>query len=251
MKYSESEASASISDHYVIKFFKRNERRLLIVAALLFLIAIPFLIHHFNTKAFELDDTRYRQKAVQGDTTVYQARSHTAIKVRNAASGKEISIGQDGYRISQKPSSGSTEGSVYQVTYPNGNTREAAIVYGHLVDLDSQGEPIWVTISASSTGESTGQSARSAYTPTQLVKAAYPQFHEKAGNPVVFVPLLLLAIFGWCTFRYRQFQDILFQLQGNRLWIRDPEPTEFYYAMSRISGLAILTVALFAAMFHL
>lgn len=253
VKYSDSGTSSSAFGAVSRNFLQRHKRRIAIILSILGLVALVVVIHHFNSKGFDLDGSRYTSQSVQGDTAFYQARFKPPIEVRRDSSGREIRIKDQTYRITEGTYSGSEEGVdlVYTVAYPNGSSRQAAVWNGFLVNLDGRGEPIIMTVSASSTDKPSDANGRSAYTAAQLVAAAYPQFHEKPGNPAIFVALLLLAAFGGCLSRYRRFQDFLFKLRGSGLWVRDPEPSEFYYAMSRFGGMAILVGALFASLFQL
>jgi len=58
---------------------------------------------------------------------------------------------------------------------------------------------------------------------------------------------LALLIFGRCGYRYRKLQDILFSL-SYRLWVNDPEPSDFYYFMCNAGGLIVMIASVFVAL---
>ncbi|MDO3412216.1 hypothetical protein QWJ34_20805 [Saccharibacillus sp. CPCC 101409] len=253
MKFSdsfESSSSSSASASGLLEFVKRNKRRLLWVLAVLALIAIPLLIRHFNTEVFYLDNARYKQVSVQGDAITYDSALASAVTVQGGSDGKEVSVEGDTYRISRKEGGGSSE-FLYTIAYPDGQTFSAESSGDTVWNVDENGEPQWITISAQSGGKTIDGTYGRYYPPSRIVSAAYPQFHEKAGNPVGFVLFLLLAAFGWCCFYYRGLQNFLFQLSAYRIWVKDPEPNDFYYAMSRVTGIAIVAVSVFAALMQL
>jgi hypothetical protein len=81
------------------------------------------------------------------------------------------------------------------------------------------------------------------YTPAMLVTAAYPEYHHTPGTPVLLFIALAGLIYGWCSFYYPKFQKFQFRW----IWLKDPEPSEFYYVMCKIGGMACMIVAIWAA----
>nr|WP_154896154.1 hypothetical protein [Paenibacillus xylanexedens] len=78
------------------------------------------------------------------------------------------------------------------------------------------------------------------FSPDTIVTAAYPIYHHTQGEPVYLFLALAGLIFGWCSFYYRRFQDILFLISLRWIWVNDPEPSDFYYLMTSIGGIVVM-----------
>src|SRR5690606_28784439 len=84
---------------------------------------------------------------------------------------------------------------------------------------------------------------KESYHPTDLVVAAYPQYQQQRGMPVLYYLSIVLFIFGWCSFRYEKFQNVMFWVSLKWIWTENPEPSEFFYFMSKIGGILTMLLA--------
>lgn len=133
-------------------------------------------------------------------------------------------LGQDEYKHKLQRAEG-------QIAYYGSKT-------GPLVRVQSDGLKRLVTIEGRnySIGEKT-------YPPATLVAAAYSDYHSTRGQPAFLLLSLAAMLLGWCQFKYEKFQTFLFHLSFYRLWIRDSEPTDFYYTMTKAGGILMMIIA--------
>jgi len=78
------------------------------------------------------------------------------------------------------------------------------------------------------------------YSPGALLRAAFPEYHSKQGQPGFLLLSVIFLALGWCTFRYEAFQNFLFQISPTRLYVVDWEPNDFYFFMCKVSGVVLM-----------
>lgn len=83
------------------------------------------------------------------------------------------------------------------------------------------------------------------YSPSIIVRAAFPEYHTKQGSLLLYYGSFLLMLFGRCLFRYEKLQNIVFHLSLHGIWVRDAEPSDFYYFSCKLSGVAIIGMGIY------
>ncbi|MBO7748885.1 hypothetical protein I8J29_32405 [Paenibacillus sp. MWE-103] len=216
----------------------RNPSVLFFAALAAVTLAVALLSHsYFTDRAFYLNQDRYTLQRLQGDLATYRGGSAGPVGVRVSGGGKRtVRIGADDYVIAK--TSAPPLPAAYTVAYPNGHRYAVEDNNGMLLSYDAKGELV-VDIAAYSGGVRIDEPIET-YLPASLVAAAYPDYHRAQGRPGFLFLALAFMIFGWCCFRYERFQTRLFYLSPRQLLYDNPEPSDFYYFMSKAGGIAVM-----------
>lgn len=200
---------------------------------------IAFGVRYFSQKEFYFDGHKYR--AAGGEQQVIHYASDTGRPFSVQIKGSDRTVVLDGLNYVVSMEDRPYEVS-YLVKYPNEQTYRI-IDQGVLIAFDEHGQwlPAGIAIHANQ-GKLTVEGGQK-HDPTELVVAAYPQYHQTRGIPALYVVSWLLFVFGWCSFRYESFQSVLFWASLRWIWTENPEPSEFYFFMSKIGGILIMLAA--------
>lgn len=110
---------------------------------------------------------------------------------------------------------------------------------GRLVSYDENGD-IVAPVNVYMNGKRVLETEEDLYHPVSVVRAAYSTYHEKQGSRVIYILSILLFAYGWCGFRYEAFQNFMFKISPERLYVREAEPSDFYFLMCKVGGIAIM-----------
>lgn len=199
---------------------------------------------YFTDRVFYLYEDTYKFAGEQDRLVTYHSSTAGPVQVRNDDElHRTLIIGGQSYAIADKSVPLSTE---FRVTYPNGHVYSVEDNNGMLLSYDDKGNNL-MAIQMYANGERIKQEGEEDFPPSALVRAAYPDFHIKRGIPGFLFLALGLLIFGWCSFRYQAFQELMFRLSPQRLMYEDPEPSDFYYFMSKVGGIAVMVGSIFVA----
>ncbi|MEK8127194.1 hypothetical protein WMW72_04630 [Paenibacillus filicis] len=215
---------------------KRNRASLILIrlGVVISIVVIAILAKsHFSQSVFDMNDHTYRQAEIQEGQVNYRSAAAPPIYVQIHDPNRDVIINEQRYSVYRDTSTGRE--TTFLVTYPDKQTYKVYEQSGSFLSYDeNQG---WVSELAM---YSNNQRFRSLgdldYFPSSLVIAAYPEYHDHPGNPVLFVLAFLLLIYGWCGYRYLKFQNFLFLISLRWVWVNDPEPSDFYYLMCKITG---------------
>lgn len=211
---------------------------------ILTVIAGSFFYTYFNESVFYLNQHKYKQADAQGDVIRYSSPSSPSVEVHRDAGDRKVTIDHETYWIRKQESGFQIE---YEVRYPNGRIFKVTDQDHRLMSFDENGD--WFApVSFYVNGEKVLGEGEELYHPIELVKAAYPEYHTKQGEPVFMVFAVLFLIYGWCGYRYVKFQNFLFKISLYRIWVKDAEePSDFYYFMCKVGGIIamILSAVLF------
>ncbi|WP_379321875.1 hypothetical protein [Paenibacillus puldeungensis] len=180
---------------------------------------------------------------LQSGQVLYQAKNGPSIKVRKDGELRIVTIQANEYFIKNV---GGESLNNYEVNYPNGHQYKVEDNSGFLLSFDQKGELVteYGTLYVNGKPIIPG-GAETPYSPSQLVTAAYPEYHTKQGSLFLLYLSFFFMILGWCSFRYRKFQDFQFLLSFHWLWVNDPEPSDFYYFMSKVGGVILMGAGVF------
>ncbi|WP_296979036.1 hypothetical protein [Thermobacillus sp. ZCTH02-B1] len=211
------------------------------VYAVCAVLAVWFGVYYFSVKVFELEFRTYRAAEKTGQYIRYASDAGPPVTVRVDRSDRVVTIEGQDYRIREEQ----TPGMGYRVLYPDGSTYKVEEQGSMLLAYDENGE---LLVGGGMVLDANGQWIPSEeeeprYHPTGLVRAAYPKYHETRGYPWLYVAAVLLFAFGWANFRYEKFQRAMFWLSLEWLWVENPEPSEFYFIMTRIFGIVSMALA--------
>lgn len=214
----------------------------IVVSTLVATLSWPY----FTKRVFFVDDATYALNSAQGQTFTYRSSKDGAppIEVRiEDQDRRSVRIGGDSFDITDLHQPYVAK---YEIAYPNARHFTVEDQSGNLIPYDEKGE-IYFPLSMYVNGKRQLEEGDETYAPSALIAAAYPQYHEKRGLPFVLFVSLALFIYGWCGYRYRKFQDFHFWISLRWIWVEDPEPSDFYYFMSKIGGIATMVIAFFLA----
>ncbi|WP_256759877.1 hypothetical protein [Cohnella sp. WQ 127256] len=224
-----------------LKLSNRNFILKMIVLLVVVTVTSMWAYNYFSTKVFYLDDKKYSEKSAQSTLiTKYTAWFGKPIRINNSRDVKELQIDEDTYLLKELGSTGDKE--TYLVTYPSGNvyTVEDVNHSGFLLAYDKNGEVV-LGFQAYSNNERILSPGEEYYHPSSLVTAAYDKYHERQGNVFLFILSILFFAYCWCVFRKEAFQRFLFKL-SYRLWVVDPEPSDFYFFMTKAGAVGGMVV---------
>ncbi|NUU59153.1 hypothetical protein [Paenibacillus agri] len=211
----------------------------LVLSVIVTILSKPY----FTERIFYVDNYKYSFYSDQDNVVTYRSKTNDPIQVKLDHEKRTVTIQHQEYFITKINSSPSPN---YKVIYPNGHKYEVHDASGILLTSDGHGN----YVSEASTfvnNQRMPQDGEEQYSPSTLVTAAYPEYHVTRGAPALLYLALAVLIYGWCSFRYRKFQDILFFLSLRWIWVNDPEPSDFYYFMSKVSGIIVMIGSLWIA----
>lgn len=216
----------------------------------LMIVSVPFLYVYFSERVFYLDSHLYKLHESEDGVKIYRSSSGPEVSVQETDEGKIVTIEGENYVIRELINRDHHKNLNVSVIYPDGNWYRVEDGYGHLMTYDRAGE-FAPMIKVYVNGERRLRSDEPLYHPESLVISAYPVYHATRGVPGLTILSYLLLILGWSTFRYEKFQTFLFHLNFYRLWVEDPEPTDFYYFMTKVSGILLMGAAVVLFFFSL
>lgn len=194
---------------------------------------------YFSESVFYMHGDKFRLDQQNSRQATYRSSGGQRIVVLNDGDiyRKQVRIDQQNYAVNVLEA---TPVPRYEVIYPSGE-RFNVDSYGEmLVGTSDQGETI-PEISWSINGVPQPFDDKvGLYSPGMIVRAAFPEYHAKQGSLLLYYSSFILMIFGWCLFRYEKLQNVLFHLSLRGIWVREAEPSGFYYFSCKISGVAIL-----------
>lgn len=204
------------------------------------LILVPIILiwayNYFSEKVFYLDDKTYSESSAESMITTYTTRLGEIIQITQYPDYKQLQINSEMYRIHENGSKDHEK--TYLVTYPSGKTYTVKDVSnsGFLMAYDENGELVsGLTVYANS--ERILSPGEEYYPPSSLVSASYDKYHLQRGNVFLFIMSILIFGYSWCLFRIEAFQRLLFKISYG-LWVVDPEPTEFYFSVTKLGAIA-------------
>lgn len=197
-------------------------------------------VRYFNERVIYLDDLKYRKVSQQGNTVTYQQSfGSERIVVQSFADRKEVWLRGERYIVHADAG-----GQEFRVEYPRGTTTDVGrIGQKMLMAKDENGDWAPEFVAYSNSGRIVGP-GEEYFTAAEIVRIADETFHEKQGNPVIFVLAILVFVYGWCMFRYEAFARSLFRISYS-LWVEAPEPTDFYLFMAKVGGIVGMVFAVF------
>lgn len=210
-----------------------------IVSLLVGILSRPY----FTEPIFYVDQHKYTYDHEQGNQITYRSGTAAPIQVTGDHQKHTVIIDNENYIITRISS---TPNATYNVFYADGRKYTVEQQSEQLISYDAQGNmlsPVNMYID----GQSVIEDHEEHYNPATLVTVAYPEYHHTPGTPILLFIALAGLIYGWCSFYYPRFQKFQFLLSLRWIWSKDPEPSEFYYAMSKIGGIACMIVAIWGA----
>lgn len=198
---------------------------------------------YFTEPIFYVDQHKYTYDHKQGNQITYRSGAAAPIQVTVNQQKRTVSIDQQNFVITQVAS---TPIATYHLVYPNDRKYTVEQQSEELVSYDENGKmlsPVNMYID----DQRVIDNHEEHYNPATLVTVAYPEYHHTPGTPVVLFIALAGLIYGWCSFYYPKFQKFQFLISLRWIWSKDPEPSEFYYVMCKIGGIACMIVAIWGA----
>lgn len=227
-----------------IKFFS-----MLLTAGVIIITVsvIVFASSNFSQHVFYVNLHKYKQVSEQGEIVRYAAGSAPFIDVQMKDQNRDIIINHETYSILQIVSPPGTH--QYRVIYPNGHQYKVEDQSGNLLSFDAKREIFFGGGSVYINGERQLQDGEEdeEYYPSELVTAAYSEYHTKQGSWAVFILSILFFIYGWCGFRYEKFQTFLFWISLRWIWVEDAEPSDFHYFTCKVGGIIAMIAAVYFA----
>ncbi|WP_379129600.1 hypothetical protein [Paenibacillus sp. sgz500958] len=214
-------------------------------SSLLSLSIIVALLSHnyFTERVFYISGDMYTYYSEKEDLITYHSDNASPVQVRIDYPDRIVILNDNEYTITKLKSGYLT---IYNVTFPDGSKYEVQEQPGTLISFDDQGNLVSELLMFVN-NQRVMSEGELLYTPAMLVKAAYPEYHFTRGEPSFLYLALALMIYGWCTLRYEKFQNFLFLISLRWVWVEDPEPSDFYYFMCMVSGIAIMLMAVWVA----
>lgn len=215
---------------------------ILIFTTILVLLGYAYT-RYYSVPVFYLDLSKYTLEHTERGKSLYTSSTGPKVLVQDAGDNRDVSIEGKTFSITHERVFTVDE---YEVTYPEGKTYRVTRHGDMFMAVDEQGEfiPEFTTEVNGSRVLSPGEER---FLPSALVTAAYPEFQNSQGSFGILILSVLLFLFGWSTFRYEKFQRILFWASLNWLSFQDPEPSDFYFLTSKISGIVIMVGSIVVA----
>ncbi|WP_178019693.1 hypothetical protein [uncultured Paenibacillus sp.] len=222
----------------------RSTQAQLLMAVLLIVGISVWTAPYFSESVFYMHGDKYRLDQQDQHQTAYRSIDGQQVVVLNSddAEHKRVKIGQQDYAVNVLEVHPVPR---YEVIYPSGEKYKVDTYGEMLMSVNDQGEMI-PEISWSINGvpqpidEKVGL-----FSPSMIVRAAFPEYHTRQGSLLLYYGSFPLMLFGWCLFRYIKLQNVLFHLSLHGIWVRDAEPSDFYYFSCKTSGIAIIGLGVF------
>lgn len=188
---------------------------------------------YFSQKVFYIFDYTYKLSSKQGELLTYTSGSGPDIRVYIDGEHKNLFIEQEEYKIFK------SVGMRYKVLYPSGSEYEVIDNRGMLIEVDENGDwvPFMGLYAVKADGTPIIPEGRERYGPSSLITAAYEEYHTTQGTPFLYYFSFFVLIYGWCGYKYREFQNFLFIISLKWIWTESHEPNEFYYFMCKVGGI--------------
>jgi hypothetical protein len=190
---------------------------------------------YFSESVFYLNDEKYKQIHSDGKFIHYENSRGHSIQVQMIGQDRKVIIDSETYSIIKQIDE-------YELIYPDGSLYYLEYNGNSFLSYDEKGDII-AQVSLYVGGQRVLQGEEELYHPESMIRAAYSDYHTAQGNGVLFAGSLLLFAYGWSGFRYIAFQNLLFKLSPERLYVRDAEPSDFYYFMCKVGGIAVMLFA--------
>lgn len=222
----------------------RTTRAQLIISFLVMIGISVWTAPYFSESVFYLHGDKFRPILQEPQAVTYRAHNGQEVVVMNSdePGQKRVIIERQEYEVHVLEDQSIPR---YEVIYPSGERFRVEAHNKILLWLDQQGE--WVPeISWNINGapqpidEQVGL-----YSPSMIVRAAFPEYHSKQGVLLLYYGSYALMLFGWSLFRFEKLQILLFHLSFHWLWVREAEPSDFYYLSCKISGIAIIGIGIY------
>lgn len=212
-----------------------------IAGIILFFTAMSVLLgyantHYYSIPSFHLDQAKYTLAHTESGESLYRSASGPEVRVLDTGEERKVTIEKQTFSITREKV---INGYEYEVGYPKGQTYQVTSQDDMFLAFDEQGELV-VELTFEVNGSRVLSPGEERYLPSALVIAAYPEFHYTQGSFGLLILAVILLVFGWCTFRYEPFQRVLFWASLRWVWFEDPEPSDFYFMMSKVSGIIIM-----------
>jgi hypothetical protein len=208
------------------------------------ILAVWFGVWYFSVKEFVLDFHTYRAAEDNGQSVRYVSKTGAPVIVSVNGSKRILTTEGQDYQIEEEKTPFGLE---FRVRYPDGRTYMVSD-HQNVMAYNENGE---LVMTGGIFAESGGERIRVRYGdeglrfhPTELVHAVYPQYHQPRGYPWLYALSIPMFLFGWANFRYEWFQRAMFWASLKWIWVENPEPNDFYFIMSKISGVVIMGLAL-------
>jgi hypothetical protein len=199
---------------------------------------------YFTDRIFYLNEDTYKIYSEQNKLVTYHSSTASPVQVRtNNELHRNLIIDGQSFVIEDISVSSMNR---FRVTFPNGHVYTVEDNNGMLLSYDDNGD-IVLASQMYINGDRIKQEGEEDIPPAALVSAAFPDYHIKRGMPGLLFLAVGLMIYGWCGFRYKAFQDLMFRISPQRLMYENPEPSELYYVMSKISGIVIMVGSIIIA----
>ncbi len=228
---------------WVARITKSTQVRLLIILLVIVGISV-WSAPYFSESVFYMHGDKFRVHQQQQGQVAYRSFDGEQVVVLNGADPhhKQVKIDQQNYTVSVIEDHPVPR---YEVTYSSGD-RYRVDTYGEmLMGVDDQGHMI-PELSWSINGVPQPIDDKvGLYSPSMVVRAAFPEYHTKQGSLLLYYGSFTLMLFGWCLFRYEKLQNIVFHLSLHGIWVRDAEPSDFYYFSCKLSGVAIIGMGIY------
>ncbi|WP_422660949.1 hypothetical protein ACK8P5_10865 [Paenibacillus sp. EC2-1] len=197
-----------IQRSHASKSFKFSTILTIAILGIIGVLLFSFASSYFSQSVFYADGEKYKKASEQNGMITYESRRGPIINIVPRDDTRVVVINEEEYLIS---TINNTEGTVFHITYTNGNWYRVEGQPHRMTTYDADGH--YVTQGTVYMGNKRILSdGEELYHPSSLVQAAYPEYHEKQGTPAFYWLAILLFIYGWCGFRYEKFQYLLFIL---------------------------------------
>ncbi|OAB25508.1 hypothetical protein PMSD_27530 [Paenibacillus macquariensis subsp. defensor] len=210
-------------------------------------IIIIFAKSYFSESIFYVNSKKYSVDQEQGSTMTYHAYSALSVEVQILNQDRKVIIDHEEYSISRDNNANSIQ---YAVNYPSGHHYKVEDQSGFFMVYDHNGD-IVSPVSLYVGDQRILQDGEELYNPSSLVIAAYPMYHSKQGSLLLFCLSFVLMMYGWCGYRYENFQRLLFLISLRWIWTQDPEPNDFYYFTCKVGGVLVMVGSFILAIYSL
>lgn len=200
---------------------------------------------YFTERVFYMNGLTYKAAGVQDGVASYKSgRSAAPIQVSGEDGHRVVKI--DGVTYATTRTSAAYT-SHYDVVYPDGKRYDVEAGAGTYFIRDEDGNYV-SDLMMFANGQRVLAEGELLYSPSSIVIAAYPEYHDKRGEPWKLWAALGLFVFGWCGFRYRNMQTAAFWLSPkNWIYTENPEPNDFHYFMSKVGGIVVMGFGVYVA----
>ncbi|OXM15496.1 hypothetical protein [Paenibacillus herberti] len=198
-----------------------------------------------------MEEDTYKLAAENGDQRRYTSTFGPAIVVSGSGSERIITLdGKIQVKIVDSP-----EGirkppkmldRLFLIDYPGDIRFRVELTNDQTLIYDSNGKLYFVFVTAYTNGQpDPSLPVWNRFPPYALIKAAYPELHERRGQPLHFILGLLVLVFGWCEFRYERFQHLSYWLSLRWVGTDNPEPNDTHFFLCKIGGIFMMLFSVY------